>query len=162
MVSVEHGIPEHEANDAPPHSHRRPDLSTFFSTFELIDTSNTTNSNAIPTPGDLSAAFRSLAEAYDMMRQEGGSELLDILAERLYENAEAPPREVQGVNDEFLAGQWHAHRSCGLENKNQATETFSAEYKADKKTPPRTRTCPKEIYQTYGQLSNLQQPFSRR
>ena len=40
-----------------------------------------------------------------MMRQEGGSELLETLMERLYENAEAPPREVEGVSDEFLAGE---------------------------------------------------------
>jgi hypothetical protein len=63
----------------------------------------------VPTPGDLAAAFRSLADAYNMMRQEGGSELLETLMERLYETAERPPREVKGVSDEFLAGEWNTY-----------------------------------------------------
>ena len=103
---VEHNITKPEP-EQPTHTHRRPDLSTFFSTLELIDTSNTNNSHAVPTPGDLAAAFRSLADAYHMMRQEGGSELLETLMERLYETAERPPREVKGVSDEFLAGEWN-------------------------------------------------------
>ncbi len=103
---VEHNITPPQP-DQPTHTHRRPDLSTFFSTLELIDTTNTSNSHAVPTPGDLSAAFRTLADAYNMMRQEGGSELLEALMERLYETAETPPREVKGVSDEFLAGEWN-------------------------------------------------------
>lgn len=106
ILKVEHNIPPPPPiGQTPLHrAPRRPDLSTFFSTLELVDTTNTTNTHAVPTPGDLSAAFRSLADAYGVMRQDGGSDLLEDLMGILGMEAERPPREVKGVSDDFLAG----------------------------------------------------------
>nr|POE64962.1 hypothetical protein CFP56_65920 [Quercus suber] len=112
---VEHSI--NSSNTAqstqPP---RRPDLSTFFSTLDLVDTSGSRqpqNANALPLPRDVSAAFRNLANAFDMMRGGGGDingaasggshdELLDTLVQSLMQDADHPPSEVQGVSDEFI------------------------------------------------------------
>jgi hypothetical protein len=74
----------------------------------------------VPVPGDVSAAFRSLAEAFDFMRHEhdiGGGDtgagdeqqqhphhdpaLIDQMIETLLQGADMPPREVEGVNEEF-------------------------------------------------------------
>lgn len=105
---VEHNIPTTAPTALP--RPRRPDLSTFFATLDLIDTSGETrthhNANAVPIPGDVSAAFRTLADAFERMRQDGADEngLLDSLVESLMEDAEMPPREVNGVPDSFLDG----------------------------------------------------------
>lgn len=61
-------------------------------------------------PRDISAAFRNLANAFEMMRggdpndvaQDSHDELLGRLVESLMESAEHPPSEVQGVSDEFI------------------------------------------------------------
>lgn len=109
---VEHNITT--APTDPTSRPRRPDLSTFFSTLELVDTSNTQNSNAVPVPGDVSAAFRTLAGAFERMRQDNGGGdgengsyggFLEQLIQELLEDADLPPREVKGVSDEFLAGE---------------------------------------------------------
>lgn len=108
---VEHGIKPTAPQEPAP---RRPDLSTFFSALDQVDTSGSRrpqNANSIPLPTDISAAYRLLANAFDMMR--GGSapssdhahdDLMDSLVTSLMENAEHPPTEVQGVPDEFIAG----------------------------------------------------------
>ncbi|PGH17376.1 hypothetical protein AJ80_04831 [Polytolypa hystricis UAMH7299] len=112
---------------APP---RRPDLSTFFATLnEIAPNPSETRSRpyALPVPGDVSAAFRSLAEAFNIMRREGGVSavgegdfpvhdgtepdisqeeegsggLLTEMIQVLLREAEEPPREVEGVGDEF-------------------------------------------------------------
>ncbi|KAI9875763.1 MAG: hypothetical protein M1830_008019 [Pleopsidium flavum] len=107
---VEHNIPEPQTTSTSRHPPRRPDLSTFFSTLELVDTSGEqrshNNSYAVPIPGDVSAAFRTLADAFERMRQDGGEEnnLLQSLVETLMVDAERPPREVHGVPDSFLDG----------------------------------------------------------
>ncbi|MCJ1351038.1 MAG: hypothetical protein MMC33_001020 [Icmadophila ericetorum] len=99
---VEHNI----ASTAKSSSSRRPDLSTFFSNLELVDTSHTRNAHAVPIPADVSAVFGNLADAFERMRQDndgGDSGLLESLVEILRGDAEMPPREVKGVSDEFLA-----------------------------------------------------------
>lgn len=75
----------------------------------------------MPVPGDVSAAFRSLAEAFDYIRREhdvgnagaglgpggeGGHDpaLIDQMIETLLQGADMPPREVEGVNEEFCDG----------------------------------------------------------
>ena len=89
---------------------RRPDLSTFFSTLAEITPqppSSRTREHAVPIPGDVSAAFRSLAEAFGVMRSDNDnatSELLDSMIGALMESAEVPPKEVEGVNEEYIAG----------------------------------------------------------
>ncbi|KMP01233.1 hypothetical protein CIHG_01522 [Coccidioides immitis H538.4] len=108
--------------------HRRPDLSTFFATLNEIShdpSEPRTRPYAVPVPGDVSAAFRSLAEALDVIRREtesGGDAPLPVydgrepegLAEgadggligqmirTLLQDAEAPPREVEGVSEVFV------------------------------------------------------------
>jgi hypothetical protein len=67
----------------------------------------------VPTPGDVSAAYRLLASAFDVMRDtasansSGGSltqhdELMDMLISSLLSDADTPPREVQGVGEQYL------------------------------------------------------------
>ncbi|KAI1932583.1 hypothetical protein LOZ65_000572 [Ophidiomyces ophidiicola] len=110
---------------------RRPDLSSFFATLnEITPTPSESRARpyAVPVPGDVSAAFRSLAEALDVMRREsesggeallpvydgripeglglGGEEATDggLVAEMirlLLQGAEEPPMEVQGVSESF-------------------------------------------------------------
>lgn len=63
-------------------------------------------------PRDVSAAFRNLANAFEMMRGEEGDaaptptnshdELLGQLVQSLMDSAEHPPSEVEGVSDEFI------------------------------------------------------------
>ncbi|KAK5679769.1 hypothetical protein LTS10_007717 [Elasticomyces elasticus] len=99
---IEHSVPA-EQKDQP---RRRPDLSTFFGNLDMIDTSQTQNANSIPLPRDISAAYRNLANAFDMMRgetqEQGQNGLLEQLVESLMQGAEHPPTEVQGVSDEFI------------------------------------------------------------
>nr|POF17841.1 hypothetical protein CFP56_13253 [Quercus suber] len=108
---VEHNINSSGAAQ-PSQPPRRPDLSTFFSTLDLVDTSGSRqpqNANALPLPRDISAAFRNLANAFEMLRggdgdAAGGShdELLDTLVQSLMQDADHPPTEVEGVSDEFI------------------------------------------------------------
>ena len=63
-------------------------------------------------PRDISAAFRNLANAFEMMREgdahaaneshHSHDDLLGRLVSTLMESAEHPPSEVQGVSDEFI------------------------------------------------------------
>lgn len=53
---------------------RRPDLSTFFSILDLVNTDGEParpqhNTNAVPLPADVSAAFRTLANSLLAMRE---------------------------------------------------------------------------------------------
>lgn len=105
---VEHSIPA-EQKEQP---RRRPDLSTFFTTLDLVDTTGSRqpqNAHALPLPRDISAAFRNLANAFSMMQsgsstpyEQGHNDLLEQLVESLMQSAEHPPTEVQGVSDEFI------------------------------------------------------------
>jgi len=110
---VEHNIKDDRAQ-APS---RRPDLSTFFSQLELVDTSDSahTNANALPQPENMAAAFRLLANAFEMMRGRlpddgagneangiGDGDLLGDMIEVLRQNADDPPAELKGVPDCFL------------------------------------------------------------
>ncbi|KAF1956876.1 hypothetical protein CC80DRAFT_49129 [Byssothecium circinans] len=110
---VEHNIPTKETKTE--HPPRRPDLSTFFSTLELVDTSNPEdhhNAHAQPQPENTAAAFRLLANAFEMMRgrpageagdtREGGEDLLASMVDYLRQNADDPPNELKGVPDSFL------------------------------------------------------------
>ncbi|WPG98212.1 Hypothetical protein R9X50_00099900 [Acrodontium crateriforme] len=111
---VEHNIPSNTSAEPP---RRRPDLSTFFSTLDLVDTSGTRrpqNEHSLPLPRDVSAAYRNLANAFEMMQgraagangasvdESGHNALLETLVQSLMEGADHPPTEVEGVSDEFL------------------------------------------------------------
>jgi hypothetical protein len=103
-------------------------LSTFFSHLSSISpdaSESRVRAGAVPVPGDISAAFRSLAEAFEVMRQdhEGGTtdhtdhpfqpptgssdplgdDLLSTMISALLQNADTPPSDVQGVSEEFIA-----------------------------------------------------------
>lgn len=99
---VEHNVPKPSTTELS-HPPRRPDLSTFFSTLEHVDTSDVSNGNAVPVPGDVSAAYRTLAEAFERMRpHRSGEGPLDGMIELLVANSQAPPKEVKGVSQGFL------------------------------------------------------------
>lgn len=93
---------------------RRPDLSTFFATLSEITPGPDHRPHAIPPPGDVSAAFYSLAEAFEVMRRdaanlaeqaredgEDAEDLLTRMIQTLLHDADMPPREVEGVTEEF-------------------------------------------------------------
>jgi len=114
---VEHNIPTKEEK---PEQSRRPDLSTFFSTLELVDTSDAqahNNVHAVPQPADIVAAYRSLANAFEVMRGDrgripgdedrehtdgGDDDLLGEMIELLQQSADNPPAELKGCPDSFL------------------------------------------------------------
>lgn len=110
---MEHNIDTKEQKTETPQ--RRPDLSTFFSTLELVDTSDSQthhNAHATPQPENVAAAFRLLANAFEMMRGRapedqahthgGENDLLANMIEVLRQNADDPPAEVKGVPNSFL------------------------------------------------------------
>ncbi len=105
---------EHDIPSAPPQNPsdrpRRPDLSTFFSALEHVDTSGEQrphhNNHSIPSPGDISAVFRTLAEALDVTRQGNENDVIQTMLEHLMAQAERPPKEVKGVSQGFLDGKW--------------------------------------------------------
>ncbi|KAI9845082.1 MAG: hypothetical protein M1837_005086 [Sclerophora amabilis] len=72
---VEHNIPSPRTNTSgsaqPPPAPRRPDLSTFFTAVSAVDTSTTQNTHAVPTPAEVSVAYRMLASAFEVMRRDG-------------------------------------------------------------------------------------------
>ncbi|KAF2744035.1 hypothetical protein M011DRAFT_470936 [Sporormia fimetaria CBS 119925] len=120
---VEHNIPTTTTTTTP--TPRRPDLSTFFSTLALVDTSDPSshhNVHATPQPENTAAVFRLLANALEMMggdarhgeQQRGGrgdqasgqqatqEDLMGYMLDFLRRNADDPPAEVKGVPDSFL------------------------------------------------------------
>lgn len=66
--------------------------------------------HALPQPDNMAAAYRLLANAFEMMRggdsgqeqQDGGNDLLATMVQSLMDNANDPPRELQGVPNSFL------------------------------------------------------------
>lgn len=105
--TAEHAIDPPNPN--PADRPRRPDLSTFFSTLSQITPDSSvprTREHAVPVPNEVSAAFRTLADAFGVMRQDSegaDGELLDSLIESLMTSAERPPRELEGVDEEYIA-----------------------------------------------------------
>jgi hypothetical protein len=91
-------------------------MSTFFATLEEITPAPDHRPHAVPVPGDVSAAFYSLAEAFEVMRRQASAmlsetgastdgassdDLLSQMIQTLLAEADTPPREVEGVSDEF-------------------------------------------------------------
>ncbi|KAJ6028536.1 hypothetical protein N7540_004112 [Penicillium herquei] len=117
---VEHGTADPASASTKAPRRRLPDLSTFFATLSEItpDPEHPQHRpHAVPVPGDVSAAFYSLAEALRVMRQDsasgdaeretegnaelGSDDLLSQMIQNLLSGADMPPREVEGVSDEF-------------------------------------------------------------
>ncbi|RMZ83132.1 hypothetical protein DV738_g1244, partial [Chaetothyriales sp. CBS 135597] len=88
---------------------RRPDLSSFLSLMSEITPNQTqarSREGAVPVPADVSAAFRSLAEAFQIMQRDNenaDSDLLSGMINTLLSSAERPPTEVKGVDEEYIA-----------------------------------------------------------
>ncbi|KAF2494813.1 hypothetical protein BU16DRAFT_540060 [Lophium mytilinum] len=111
---VEHNISTAESRPETrrPNHRTRPDLSTFYSTLDLVDTSDPNthhNVHAIPQPENMTAAFRLLANGYQMIQGDGGRgaggdgpPLLQMMIESLMLSADDPPPTFQGVPDSFL------------------------------------------------------------
>ncbi|QDS72268.1 hypothetical protein FKW77_006331 [Venturia effusa] len=100
---IEHGV---NLTQTPKRPTRRPDLSTYYSTVNEAygDEETINNPHSAPTPESVTAAFRLLADAYEIMLNEHGgdnNELRDMIAE-LEARAGQPPKERQGVPDSFL------------------------------------------------------------
>ncbi|EHY60095.1 hypothetical protein HRR83_006455 [Exophiala dermatitidis] len=104
---TEHGIDRVDQTESRP---RRPDLSSFFNLLSQITPDRPeerAREYALPVPGDVSAAFTSLAEAFQIIQRENDhadSNLLQDMISSLIEAAEHPPREVKGVDEEYIAG----------------------------------------------------------
>ena len=84
-------------------------MSTLFSLLSEITPDRPENrprEGAVPVPGDVSAAFRSLAEVFQVMQRDNDnadSDLMDGMIESLMASAERPPTEVKGVDEEYIA-----------------------------------------------------------
>lgn len=88
-------------------------MSSFFSILREITPAPEHRPHAVPVPGDVSAAFLQLADAFDVMRRgrenEAESEndrewAIDNMIQILLSEAHRPPREVQGASEEFCDG----------------------------------------------------------
>ncbi|KIX98349.1 uncharacterized protein Z520_05650 [Fonsecaea multimorphosa CBS 102226] len=103
---TEHASDPPNSNQSQP---RRPDLSTFLSLLSEVTPDRPeerAREGAVPVPADVSAVFRSLAEAFQVMRRindNADSDLLESMIQNLMDTAERPPREVKGVDEEYIA-----------------------------------------------------------
>lgn len=111
VISIDQ-LPGEHAGDTVDHSQgppRRPDMSSIISLLAEIrpeSPENRTREHAVPLPGDVSAAFRGLAEAYQQMQRDNenaDSDLVENMIEALMSSAERPPQEVKGVDEEYIA-----------------------------------------------------------
>ena len=104
--TAEHASDPQNASQATP---RRPDMSSLLSLLSEITPErpeNRAREGAVPVPGDVSAAFRSLAEVFQVMQRDNDnadSDLLDNMIQTLMTSAERPPTEVKGVDEEYIA-----------------------------------------------------------
>ncbi|KAL9082490.1 MAG: hypothetical protein Q9159_006376 [Coniocarpon cinnabarinum] len=117
---ADHNLPSFDTQQRQS-QHRRPDLSTFFSTLELIDTAGSSdrshnNQNALPIPSNVSAAYRQLANSYQVMlgetegvyvpegqeRAPMNNEWVEGMIEQLMQNANNPPERPKGLPNSFF------------------------------------------------------------
>ncbi|KAK7711599.1 hypothetical protein SLS57_008082 [Botryosphaeria dothidea] len=100
---VEHNIPAEESNSNEPR--RRPDLSTFYSALEQLDTSDAAharhNRHALPTPADVISLFSMFRDALIVMSPDNADESNPVL-EQIQAMIENPPKDISGVPDSFL------------------------------------------------------------
>ncbi|EKG12822.1 Zinc finger RING-type protein [Macrophomina phaseolina MS6] len=100
---VEHNISAEESSSS--QSRRRPDLSTFYSALEQLDTSDAAharhNPHAIPTPADVISLFSMFRDALVVMSPDNASNSNPML-EQIQAMIENPPKEINGVPDSFL------------------------------------------------------------
>ena len=100
---VEHNVPA--TNAASERRRQRPDLDSFYSSLNHIDTSQTRNANAVPIPADISASFRLLDEGMQaLMESNPNQDLAEEIHVYLRDLIEAPPTKVKGLPAEFIDG----------------------------------------------------------
>ncbi|GME56333.1 Zinc finger RING-type protein [Neofusicoccum parvum] len=101
---VEHGITADETKSE--EARRRPDLSTFYSALEQLDTSDPAharhNPHAVPTPADVISVFSMYRDAILMLSRDSGDGDDNPLLEQLESMIDNPPKEINGVPDSFL------------------------------------------------------------
>jgi len=100
---VEHNV---NLSQAPKRSSRRPDLSTFYATVnETYGEEDSNNPHTLPTPENVTAAYRLAADAYEIILSEHGDEnpALRAMIDLLDSTATAPPTKREGVSDTFLS-----------------------------------------------------------
>ena len=71
-----------------------------------------TREGAVPLPADMSAAYRTLADAFRVMQRDNDNadtDLMEQMIETLMSTAERPPTEVKGVEEEWIAGLDRVH-----------------------------------------------------
>ncbi|PQE21739.1 Zinc finger RING FYVE PHD-type protein [Rutstroemia sp. NJR-2017a BBW] len=108
---IEHGIKD----EGPARPRRRPSMSSFFNQLSQIETSDSTtdptrqhnNPHAVPTPVDVSAAYRLLQDQYLTLRSDSGGSssanpLLDVLIESTQSQIEYPPTQTNGCSQTYL------------------------------------------------------------
>lgn len=136
-------------------------MSSFFATLSEITPAPDHRPHAVPVPSDVSAAFVSLAEAFEVMRQQAsaaatqagdgttGEQLLSQMIESLLSDADTPPREVEGVSEEFCDST-HAipHSLFNFLDSCAGHRLIYSVYSA--------RTCPQGIPQCVTNLPDLQ------
>lgn len=102
-MTAEHARDEHDTTQ----TSRRPDLSSLYTLIsEITPPENRTREHAVPVPGDVSAVFRHLAEAFQTMQRDNDNadtDLLQNMISNLLSTAESPPTEVKGVDEEYIA-----------------------------------------------------------
>lgn len=102
-------VAEHARDEPRSERSRRPDMSSIYSLISEITPERPeqrTREHAVPVPGDVSAAYRQLAEAFQIMQRDSdneGSDILHTMIESLLATAERPPTEVKGVDEEYIA-----------------------------------------------------------
>ncbi|KAL1649487.1 hypothetical protein SLS58_001543 [Diplodia intermedia] len=104
---VEHNISPEEAKAGDEQQRRRPDLSTFYSALEQLDTSDEAharhNPHALPTPTDVIALFSMFRDALVVMAADhDGDQSDNPMFEQLQALIDNPPKEINGVPDSFL------------------------------------------------------------
>ncbi|KAF9888693.1 hypothetical protein FE257_008451 [Aspergillus nanangensis] len=100
---VEHGTtdPSRPSQNSRP---RRPDLSTFFTALSDISPDEArSRPHAVPVPRDISGAHMLLAEAFQTIARDSDSDsnVLTEMIQTLLTAADTPPKDVEGVTEEF-------------------------------------------------------------
>ncbi|KAJ5596201.1 hypothetical protein N7450_002659 [Penicillium hetheringtonii] len=93
---IEHNTTDPSSTASAPRR-RRPDLSTFFSTLSEITPAPDHRPHAVPVPGDPASGDNGNTGTSG----ESSEDLLTTMIQNLLNGAEAPPREVEGVSEEF-------------------------------------------------------------
>lgn len=99
------------AEEKPKAASRLPDMSSFYAHIERTNpstpaasTSQQNNTNALPEPENVSAAFQLLGEFLTtMIHDHGSTDASDDMLQQLRGNMVNPPTRLKGMSDEFMA-----------------------------------------------------------